>query len=101
MPSDRTGVYYFDTFASQKAVWRLGVGLPRPMRMDGGSTASPPTTTTSERRPEPCSSRGMSDMFHEFGHALHSLQDVSPGLEDMPVDFTGLRRRSTSSGVCA
>jgi peptidyl-dipeptidase Dcp len=91
------GLFYFDTFA--RAGKRSGAWADEfrtQHRMDGGATALASNNNnfleTAPGQPVLLSLDDVRTLFHEFGHALHSLlQDVAyPGLSSVPRDFVEL-----------
>jgi peptidyl-dipeptidase Dcp len=91
------GLYYFDTFAREgKRSGAWASDYRSQYRMDGGSTAIAANNNNflkaAPGEPVLISIDDVRTLFHEFGHALHSLlQDIEyPGLEEMPADFVEL-----------
>jgi len=91
------GLLYFDTFArpgKRSGAWASSYRVQH--RMDAGATAITSVNNNFLRGaaggPTFISLDDARTLFHEFGHALHSLmQDVTyPGLADTPRDFVEL-----------
>jgi peptidyl-dipeptidase Dcp len=91
------GLLYFDTFArpgKRSGAWASSYRVQH--RMDGGATAITSVNNNflrgADGGPSFISLDDARTLFHEFGHALHSLmQDVTyPGLAETPRDFVEL-----------
>lgn len=91
------GLLYFDTFArpgKRSGAWASSYRVQH--RMDEGATAITSVNNNFLRGaaggPSLVSLDDARTLFHEFGHALHSLmQEVTyPGLADTPRDFVEL-----------
>jgi peptidyl-dipeptidase Dcp len=94
VPSNRfRGLFYLDNFArtgKRSGAWASSYRTQH--RMDGGATTLSSNNNNFIKAPagEPVliSLDDGQTLFHEFGHALHGLQDVTyPGLASTPRDF--------------
>jgi peptidyl-dipeptidase Dcp len=105
---EHRGLFYFDTFA--RAAKRSGAWATEyrtQHRMDGGATVIAANNNNFLKglpgEPVLISLDDARTLFHEFGHALHSLlQDVTyPGLSDVPQDFVELPSQINEQWVFA